>query len=76
MYGTPTIFEGCVNPSGWMNNELFPQVLRHFTSHFSGATEKPKLLDNYASHASFETITIAKIITKLSLPSLLIVAIN
>jgi len=59
--GTLTGSKGFANPSGWMNNELFPQVLKHFISHFNGETEKPKLLllDHHARHASLETIELA-----------------
>lgn len=52
LVGAPVVSKGFANPSSWMNNDLFPDVLTHFISQFSGAREKQKLpiLNNHSSH--------------------------
>ena len=62
MTGSPPGSKGFANPSGWMTNELFPQVLDHFISHMNSSPECKTLLilDNHASHVSYDTINVAK----------------
>lgn len=54
--------KGFATSSGWMTNELFPQVLQHFISHMNSSKDHKTLLllDNHASHVSLDTIQIAK----------------
>lgn len=61
LIGAPSGSLGLANPSGWMNNDLFPKVLEHFIGHF-GDNQKPKLLivDNHSSHISIEAVKLAK----------------
>ncbi|KAK4299196.1 hypothetical protein Pmani_028514 [Petrolisthes manimaculis] len=53
---------GLANPSGWMNNQLFPEVLKHFIKYTSASKENPALLicDNHESHLSVTALDIAK----------------
>lgn len=53
---------GLATPSGWMNSELFVEVMRHFISHTNTSLENPTLLlfDNHESHLSLECIDLAK----------------
>lgn len=62
LVGAPVGSKGFANPSGWMSNDLFPDVLKHFISHFAGPTEKQKLLilDNHSSHLSIEVVQLAR----------------
>ncbi|XP_072396451.1 uncharacterized protein [Diabrotica undecimpunctata] len=58
--------------SGWMNRELFPQVMKHFIKYSSSSCNNPSLLimDNHESHLSMETLDLAKSngVTILTLP--------
>ena len=60
--GAPTGSLGLCNKSGWMTSENFLVAMKHFVSHAKPSVDHPVLLlmDNHASHISFETITFAK----------------
>ncbi|KAK4324160.1 hypothetical protein Pmani_005163 [Petrolisthes manimaculis] len=53
---------GLSYPSGWMNNQLFPEVLKHFIKYTSASKENPALLicDNHESHLSVTALDTAK----------------
>lgn len=53
---------GLATPSGWMNSELFVEVMRHFIRHTNSSVENPTLLllDNHESHLSIDCIDLAK----------------
>ncbi|XP_064606151.1 uncharacterized protein LOC135471033 [Liolophura sinensis] len=53
---------GLANPSGWMNSNLFPEVLRHFIKHMNVSKDHPALLvmDNHESHLGIDTIDLAR----------------
>ena len=60
--GAPNGSLGLSCSSGWMNSDLFPQVLRHFIHHMKISKESPGLLllDNHHSHIGLEVINIAE----------------
>ena len=60
--GAPNGSLGLSCSSGWMNSDLFPQVLRHFMHHMKISKESPGLLllDNHHSHIGLEVINIAE----------------
>lgn len=62
MHGAPPGSLGLVNPSGWMNSELFVDVMKHFIKFSSTTPENPSLLimDNHESHLSIEALDLAK----------------
>ena len=53
---------GNANPSGWMNEQIFLDFLKHFVKHSKVTKEKPCLLilDNHVSHLSIEGLMFAK----------------
>lgn len=53
---------GLATPSGWMNSELFPQVMKHFVKFSHSSKDNPSLLiyDNHESHLSIAALNIAK----------------
>lgn len=53
---------GLATPSGWMNSQLFVEVMRHFIRHTNSSIENPTFLlfDNHESHLSLECIDLAK----------------
>ncbi len=53
---------GLATPSGWMNSELFPEVLEHFIVHMGCSVQKPAVLpcDNHESHLSIRVINMAR----------------
>lgn len=59
---TPPATLGLAAPSGWMNSELFPEVMKHFIRHSGSSKENPTILimDNHESHLSIETLDVAK----------------
>ncbi|XP_072389336.1 uncharacterized protein [Diabrotica undecimpunctata] len=63
---------GLAASSGWINRELFPQVMEHFIKYSSSSCNNPSLLimDNHESHLSMETLDLAKSngVTILTLP--------
>lgn len=60
--GAPTGTLGLANPSGWMNVELFCDVMKHFIKHTCSSKENPSLLiyDNHESHLSIAALDLAK----------------
>ena len=60
--GAPNGSLGLATPSGWMNGELFPEVLKHLIKHMNISKTNPALLvmDNRESHLGIETIDLAK----------------
>ena len=50
------------NPTGWMNTELFVEVIQHFMSKTFSSKENPSLLifDNHESHLSIKALDLAK----------------
>lgn len=59
---TPAGTLGLAAPSGWMNSEIFPEVIQHFIKHTNSTPENPSILimDNHESHLSIEALNLAK----------------
>ncbi|KAK3911895.1 Pogo transposable element with KRAB domain [Frankliniella fusca] len=53
---------GLAAPSGWMNSDLFPEVMRHFVAKTGSSKQNPTLLimDNDPAHLAIDAINIAK----------------
>lgn len=53
---------GLATKTGWMNSELFVEVMKHFIRCSNSSKEKPTLLilDNHESHLSIEAVDLAK----------------
>ncbi|KAJ2937102.1 hypothetical protein O0L34_g19464 [Tuta absoluta] len=53
---------GLAAASGWMNSDIFVDVMRHFIKHSSASITNPALLimDNHESHLSVEALELAK----------------
>ena len=70
--GAPKATLGLATRSGWMNSDLFPQVMAHFIHHSKSSKENPCLLimDNHESHLSVEVLDMAKAngVTILTIP--------
>ncbi|GFO18680.1 tigger transposable element-derived protein 6-like protein [Plakobranchus ocellatus] len=62
MRGGPEEALGLVNPSGWMNIDLFLNVLKHFVKHARPAIDHQVVLvmDNHESHVSLAAREYAK----------------
>ncbi|GFO27443.1 tigger transposable element-derived protein 6 [Plakobranchus ocellatus] len=62
LHGAPNGSKGFANPSGWMNRDLFPQVLEHFISIMNVSLQNPGLLimDNHDSHVTLNVIDLAR----------------
>lgn len=62
LHGAPAGTLGLASPTGWMNAELFVEVMNHFIKHTSASMGNPALLilDNHESHLSIEALNIAK----------------
>lgn len=62
IHGAPPGTLGLAAASGWMNAEIFVDVIKHFTKHVSASKENPALLimDNHESHLSIEALDLAK----------------
>lgn len=62
LHGAPPGSLGLANPSGWMNGDLFVDVMKHFIKHSSASKDNQALLimDNHESHLSLEAIELAK----------------
>jgi hypothetical protein len=60
--GAPTASIGCANPTGWSNENLFVDYLKHFIACEKPCKEDPALLilDNHGSHVSITAINVAK----------------
>ena len=50
------------NPSGWMKQDIFPQVLKHFIDNITVSKDQPGVLimDNHNSHITLEGVELAK----------------
>jgi len=57
----PVSSAGSANPSGWINEDIFVEFLKHFTVYSRCSKEKPilLLLDNHSSHISVAAIHFA-----------------
>lgn len=62
LYGAPSGTLGLASPSGWMNTELFIEVMKHFIQYSSASMVNPALLilDNHESHLSIQALDLAK----------------
>lgn len=62
LHGAPAGTLGLASPTGWMNAELFVEVMNHFIKHTSSSKENQALLilDNHESHLSIEALNMAK----------------
>ena len=60
--GSPAGSLGLANSSGWMKQDIFPQVLKHFIDNMTVSKDQPGVLimDNYNSHITFEGVELAK----------------
>jgi hypothetical protein len=70
--GAPAATLGLATPTGWMNADIFVEVIKHFVKHTAATKENPALLimDNHESHLSLEALNLAKSsgVTVLTLP--------
>lgn len=59
---TPPGTLGLATPTGWMNCQIFPEVMKHFIKHSNTTPENPSILimDNHESHLSLESLDLAK----------------
>lgn len=62
LQGAPPGTLGLAAATGWMNAEIFVDVMKHFIKHVSASKENPALLimDNHESHLSIEALELAK----------------
>lgn len=53
---------GCANPSGWMQDDLFVEFLKHFKKHSNASTSHRVLLvlDNHSSHVHINALDYCK----------------
>lgn len=60
--GAPAGALGLAAPSGWMNAELFVEVMKHFIKFSHSSKDNPALLiyDNHESHLSITVLNLAK----------------
>ena len=60
--GAPAGSLGLTNPSGWMKQDIFPQVLKHFIDNMTVSKDQPGVLimDNHNSHITLEGVELAK----------------
>lgn len=60
--GTPPGSLILASPSGWMNTDLFAQVMQHFIKRSGTTKENPSILimDNHESHLSIDALNLAK----------------
>ncbi|KAK2719076.1 hypothetical protein QYM36_004789 [Artemia franciscana] len=60
--GAPANSAGGASPSGWVNQELFLEYLKHFKTYSHAFPESPKLLimDNHESHICSAVVQFAK----------------
>lgn len=60
--GAPPGTLGLAAPSGWMNTNLFLEVMKHFIKYSNSSKENPSLLiyDNHESHLSIVVLNLAK----------------
>lgn len=59
---TPPGTLGLATPTGWMNNTIFPAVMKHFIKNANASKDNPCILimDNHESHLSLEALNLAK----------------
>lgn len=64
MFGGPAGSLGLATPTGWMNSELFVDVMSHFIKHSRSSPENPSILlfNNHESHLSIEALDLAKFV--------------
>lgn len=62
LHGAPPGTLGLAASSGWMNADIFTDVMKHFIKHSSASKDNPALLiiDNHESHLSIEALNLAK----------------
>ena len=60
--GAPAGSLGLANPSGWMKQDIFPQVLKHFIENMTVSKHQPGVLimDNHNTHITLEGVELAK----------------
>ncbi|XP_071579330.1 uncharacterized protein [Temnothorax nylanderi] len=60
--GAPPGFSGGASKSGWMNGQLFVEVLEHFQKYAHASVEKKVLLilDNHESHVTVNSLDFCK----------------
>ena len=60
--GAPAGSLGFANLSGWMKQDIFPQILKYFIDNTSVSKDQPVVLimDNHNSHIIIETVELAK----------------
>lgn len=60
--GAPNGCEGSANKSGWVNGEIFVQILKHFVKCVKCTKEKPIILtmDNHESHITIDSLEFSK----------------
>lgn len=60
--GAPVGTLGLATTTGWMNSDLFVEVMKHFIKHTASSLTNPALLilDNHESHLSIEALDLAK----------------
>ena len=60
--GSPSGTLGLAAPSGWMNADLFLEVMKHFIKYSNSSKENPSFLiyDNHESHLSIRVLNLAK----------------
>lgn len=60
--GVPTGLLGLATPTGWMNSELFTEVMKHFVKHSNSSYENLSIFifDNHESQLSVEALDLAK----------------
>ncbi|XP_072392377.1 uncharacterized protein [Diabrotica undecimpunctata] len=62
LFGAPAGSAGSATKSGWMNGEIFVEVLIHFQRHVKCSKENPVILifDNHESHITIGSLEFAK----------------
>lgn len=60
--GAPAGSLGLANQSGWMNCDIFPEVLHHFIKNMAVSKENPGILilDNHGSHYTWDALLLAR----------------
>ena len=60
--GAPACSLGLANSSGWMKQDVFPQVSKYFIDNMSVSKDQPGvlILDNYNSHITIEAVELTK----------------
>ena len=60
--GAPAGSLGLANPSGWIKQDIFPQVLKHFIDNMTVSKDQAGVLimDNHNSHITLEGFELAK----------------